>query len=140
MGNFNLGAFHILYGNTYCIENLLSLVSIKKTIIASTETTISLLTEILNTPSFLGDININIKAPIAEILYTYFIIDNERIPQPLVKGELYGFDLKENENFITINRLLSEKPNLKINFVNSNSYDIDIVIEIYLTKIRLRSK
>ncbi|UPO70969.1 hypothetical protein QKV40_gp15 [Varidnaviria sp.] len=140
MGNFNLGAFHILYGNKYCIETLLSLVSIKKTILESTTTPIDLLTEILNTPSFLGDININVKDPLAEVLYAYFTIDNERIPQALIREELYGFDLKENENFITINRLVSEKPNLKISIVNDNVYDINIIIEIYLTKIQLRSK
>lgn len=140
MDNFNLEAFHVLYGNRYCIETVFPLVSIKKTITASTTTSISLLTKILNTPSFLGDININIKDPLAEVLYTYFTIDNERIPQALIEGELYGYDLKENENFITINRLLSEKPKLEISIVNGNEYDVDISIEIYLIKIQLRSK
>lgn len=140
MDNFNLEAFHILYGNRYCIETIFPLVSIEKKIDKLTTTTISLLTKILNTPSFLGDININVKDPLAEILYVYFTIDNERIPQPLIEKELYGYDLKENENFITINRLLSEKPNLKISFVNSNKYNINLIIEIYLIKIQLRSE
>jgi len=139
-GNFNLGAFNILYGCQYNIETVFPLVSIKKTIIASITTEISLLSEILNTPSFLGDININVKDPLAEILYTYFIIDNERIPQALIEGELYGYDLKENENFITINRRLSEKPNLKISIVNNNNYDVSIIIELYLTKLQLKSE
>lgn len=138
--NFNLEAFHVLYGNRYCIETIFPLASRSKVIVKSTTTTISLLTKILNTPSFLGDININIKNPLAEILYVYFTIDNERIPQPLIKGELYGYDLKENENFITINRLLSEKPNLKISFVNDNDYNINLSIELYLIKIQIRSK
>ncbi len=136
--NFNLEAFQVLYECKYDIETVFPLVSIKKTITASTTTKISLLTEILNTPSFLGDININVKDPLAQVLYAYFTIDNERIPQALIENELYGYDLKENENFITINRLLSEKPNLEISLVNSNSYDIDIVIELYLIKIRLK--
>lgn len=139
MDNFNLEAFHVLYGNRYCIETVFPLVSIKKTITASITTDISLLSEILNTPSFLGDINISVKDPIAEVLYAYFTIDNERIPQPLIKEELYGYDLKENENFITINRLLSEKPNLKISIVNANEYNVSVVIEIYLIKIQLKS-
>lgn len=139
-GNFNLDAFNVLYPCKYNIETVFPLVSIKKTIIKSTTTEIELLTEILNTPSFLGDININVKDPLAEILYAYFTIDNERIPQALIEGELYGYDLKENENFITINRLLSEKPNLQISIVNDNDYDVSVIIEVYLTKLQLKSE
>jgi len=140
MDNFNLEAFNIIYGCQYRIEILFPLVSIKKTITALTTTEISLFTKILNTPSFLGDVNINVKDPLADILYVYFTIDNERVPQPLIESELYGYDLKENENFITINKLVSEKPNLKISFVNSNTYDINIIIEIYLTKLQLKGE
>lgn len=140
MDNFNLEAFEIMYRCQYNIETVFPLVSIKKTITASITTEIELLTEILNTPSFLGDININVKDPLAEIFYVYFTIDNERIPQALIEGELYGYDLKENENFITINRLLSEKPNLKVSIVNDNDYDVSVIIELYLIKIQLKSE
>ncbi len=140
MDNFNLGAFHILFGEKYHIESLFPLVSIKKIISASTTTSISLSSKILNTPSFLGDININIKDPLADLLYVYFTINNQRIPQPLIETEIYGYDLKENENFITLNKLLSEKPRLEMSLINNNAYALDITIELYLIKIQLKSK
>lgn len=140
MDNYNLEAFHILYGERYCIESLFPIATKRKLLFALTVNTISLNTKVLNTPSFLGNIKITVKSPSVIGILTNIVIDNKRLPQPLIKGELGEYSLNENENFITINKILSENPSLKIIFNNEEVYPVYIVIELYLTKIQLRNK
>ena len=139
-GNFNLGAFNILYGYQYDIIEIFPLISVKKPITSQDTTTIALNTDLLTNPSFLGTINIIVKNPLVDPIYAYFTVDNKRIPQALIKGQLYGFALKELNNSITMNVLLSEKPKLEIHITNPHAYSINVFIEIYLTKIKLKEK
>lgn len=138
MDNFNLEAFHILYGNRYCIDTLLILASMSKVIMPLTETKISLNTKILNAPTFLGNIKITLETPSAVGVLLHVIIDNERLPQPMIENELGGIRLNENENSITINKLLAENPHVDLAINNEEAYLIHLIIELYLTKLQLR--